>query len=247
MFSTLTDRSAPRDFSPRETDSEVNDNGKRRRIESSDDHLYHRRASSHTYHPPANVRDNVYAPAVRILTRRYLLTTTGYKHLAIGVVVKPPSYVEIVLGDRNSKEISLSLNTWKELVERKRDIVSYLRSSDLIDGARPAPITVGDLTLQFGSINNLPILRMEQPNGTRLAMSLNTLLSLYDLQLCVDRIVSTLSVVIKDIDEKYSRYREIAANAIKTETSAKTAIMKSEFFDPANIVDCEIVALCFKY
>ena len=54
-------------------------------------------------------------------------------------------------------------------------------------------------------------------------------------------------MVIKDIDEKYSRYREIAANAIKTETSAKTAIMKSEFFDPANIVDCEIVALCFKY
>ncbi|KAL6253717.1 hypothetical protein P5V15_015532 [Pogonomyrmex californicus] len=37
--------------------------------------------------------------AVRLLSRRYTLTATGYKFLEIEINVGPPSYVEIALGD----------------------------------------------------------------------------------------------------------------------------------------------------
>jgi len=50
--------------------------------------------------------------AVRLLSRRYDLTATGYKYLEIGINVSP-SYVEIALGDYRGHELSLSLETWK--------------------------------------------------------------------------------------------------------------------------------------
>ncbi|TGZ48698.1 Uncharacterized protein DBV15_12979 [Temnothorax longispinosus] len=102
------------------------------------------------------------------------------------------------------------------------------------------------MTLRFGVINNAPILRMELPNLARVAMVHKTLLTLYDLQFCVDRVVRALSAATEEVDAKFSRYREIAAAAMKMETSVLTAILKSDFFDPDNIVDCEIAALCFR-
>ncbi|XP_012062899.1 PREDICTED: LOW QUALITY PROTEIN: uncharacterized protein LOC105626202 [Atta cephalotes] len=53
--------------------------------------------------------------AMRLLSRRYDLTATGYKYLEIGINVSPPSYVEIALGDYRGHELSLSLETWKGL------------------------------------------------------------------------------------------------------------------------------------
>ncbi|EGI61411.1 hypothetical protein G5I_10319 [Acromyrmex echinatior] len=56
--------------------------------------------------------------AVSLLNRRYDLTNTGYKfYLEIKINVGPPSYVEIALGDYRGHELSLSLETWKNLYE----------------------------------------------------------------------------------------------------------------------------------
>jgi len=46
--------------------------------------------------------------AVRLLSRRYVLTATGYKYLEIGINVGPPNYMEIALGDHRGHELSLS-------------------------------------------------------------------------------------------------------------------------------------------
>jgi len=48
--------------------------------------------------------------AMRLLSRRYDLTNTGYKYLEIGINVGPPSYVEIVLGDHRGHELAVSRN-----------------------------------------------------------------------------------------------------------------------------------------
>jgi len=48
--------------------------------------------------------------AVRLLSRRYVLTATGYKYLEIGINVGPPNYMEIALGDHRGHELSLSQN-----------------------------------------------------------------------------------------------------------------------------------------
>ncbi|XP_011631501.1 uncharacterized protein LOC105423448 [Pogonomyrmex barbatus] len=61
--------------------------------------------------------------AVRLLSRRYTLTTTGYKFLEIGINVGPPSYMEIALGDHRGQEL---LKTWKELYEQRWNIYKLL-------------------------------------------------------------------------------------------------------------------------
>ena len=65
---------------------------------------------------------------MRLLSRRYDLTATGYKYLEIGINVGPPSYVEIALGDHRGHELSLSLETWKGLYEQQWNIYKMLRN-----------------------------------------------------------------------------------------------------------------------
>ncbi|XP_036141749.1 uncharacterized protein LOC118645212 [Monomorium pharaonis] len=101
----------------------------------------------------------------RILARRYTLTKTGYKYLDIGIVVKSPSYVNIVLGDCHGKEISFTVDEWKELVKLKSMIITTLRfnnNNNTYDNME-LPM-VGNIFLRVGKINNLPILRLEHPS-----------------------------------------------------------------------------------
>ncbi|XP_018347220.1 PREDICTED: uncharacterized protein K02A2.6-like [Trachymyrmex septentrionalis] len=65
--------------------------------------------------------------AMRLLSRRYDLTNMGYKFLEIGINVGPSSYVEIALGDHRGHELSLSLETWKNLYEQRWNIYKMLR------------------------------------------------------------------------------------------------------------------------
>ena len=65
--------------------------------------------------------------AMRLLSRRYNLTNTGYKFLEIGINVSPPSYVEIVLGDHCGTP-TLSLETWKSLYVQRWNIYKMLRN-----------------------------------------------------------------------------------------------------------------------
>ncbi|KYM99392.1 hypothetical protein ALC62_09895 [Cyphomyrmex costatus] len=79
--------------------------------------------------------------AVRILSQRYDLTATGYKFLEISVNVGPSSYVEIVLGDHQGRELSMSLETWKGLYEQRLNIYKLLRNE-----YKDNFITVGPIT-----------------------------------------------------------------------------------------------------
>ena len=97
------------------------------------------------------------------------MTVTGYKYLNIGINVKLPSYVTIILGDCHGKEIPLSPDIWRELLEQKHVILSLLQYDENNKGIRaPSPIYVGNLTLRYGRINNLPILRLETSTIGRL-------------------------------------------------------------------------------
>ncbi|KAL6267957.1 hypothetical protein P5V15_001026 [Pogonomyrmex californicus] len=66
--------------------------------------------------------------AMRLLSRRYILMTTDYKFLEIGINVGPRSYVEISLGDHRGQELILSLETWKGLYEQRWNIYKLLRN-----------------------------------------------------------------------------------------------------------------------
>ncbi|KAG5339761.1 MMP14 protein, partial [Acromyrmex heyeri] len=102
-------------------------------------------------------------------------------------------------------------------------------------GIRAPPMYVGNLTLRFGRINNLPILRLETSTA-RLSMSNSTVLNILNLE---NRLISSLTTMTNNVDKKFSRLLAIAsANMLKT-------MYDNESFDRNDILDCELIALIF--
>ncbi|KAL6254322.1 hypothetical protein P5V15_014371 [Pogonomyrmex californicus] len=79
--------------------------------------------------------------AVRLLSRRYTLTATGYKFLEIGINVGPPSYVEIALGDHWGQELILFLET-EGTLEQRWNIYKLLRNDYKDNFISVGPLTV---------------------------------------------------------------------------------------------------------
>ncbi|KAG5307664.1 D2MP protein, partial [Acromyrmex insinuator] len=126
---------------------------------------------------------------------RNSLTATGYKYLNIGINVTLPSCVTIILGDCHGKEIPISPDIWKELLQQKHVILSLLQYDENNKGIHaPSPMYVGNLTLRFGRINNLPILRLETSTA-RLSMSKSTVLNIFNLEHCVNRLISSIIIL----------------------------------------------------
>jgi len=107
--------------------------------------------------------------AVRLLSRRYDLTATGYKYLEIGINVGPPSYVEIALGDHCGHELSLSLETWKGLYEQQWNIYKMLRN-EYKDNFR----SIGPLTFSVCTLDDATLIRLDS-SSVRITMTETTL------------------------------------------------------------------------
>ncbi|XP_071570755.1 uncharacterized protein [Temnothorax nylanderi] len=177
--------------------------------------------------------------AVRILSRRYALTATGYKFLEVGVNVGPPSYVEIAVGDHRGTELILSLETWKGFHEQRRNIQNFLRyTKDTCDF-----ISVGPLTLRICTINGVKLVRLESLN-VRLTMTESTLHRMLDLDLCIDTMFHRLSRIVETVDVKFTQFSKIAST-VTNPTQVLNVIRDSDAFDKHQLVDCELAALFF--
>ncbi|XP_077272085.1 uncharacterized protein LOC143902780 [Temnothorax americanus] len=177
--------------------------------------------------------------AVRILSRRYALTATGYKFLEVSVNVGPPSYVEIAVGDHRGTELILSLETWKGFYEQRRNILNFIRSSkDMCDF-----ISVGPLTLRVGTINGVKLVRLESLN-VRLTMIESTLHRMLDLDLCIDAMFHRLNRIVETVDIKFTQFSKIAFT-VTNPTQVLNVMRDSDAFDKHQLVDCELAALFF--
>ncbi|XP_024890357.1 uncharacterized protein LOC112466489 [Temnothorax curvispinosus] len=177
--------------------------------------------------------------AVRILSRRYALTATGYKFLEVGVNVGPPSYVEIAVGDHRGTELILSLETWKGFYEQRRNILNFIRSSkDTCDF-----ISVGPLTLRICTINGVKLVRLESLN-VRLTMIESTLHRMLDLDPCIDAMFHRLNRIVETVDVKFTQFSKIAST-VTNPTQVLNVIRDSDAFDKHQLVDCELAALFF--
>ena len=161
----------------------------------------------------------------------------------VGITAVLPCYVHIVLGDCHGKEISLSPETWKELVDQSRSVLSHLQRGKNERAPPPMCFENGQLTLRFGKINNLSTVRLETPT-TRMTVSMNAMIHMFDLDLCVNRLVNSLRAITGMIDTKLTRFIAIAAT-VPDPANVPRAIRESEFFDRNDIIDCELAALCF--
>ncbi|KAL6258316.1 hypothetical protein P5V15_010263 [Pogonomyrmex californicus] len=143
--------------------------------------------------------------AVRLLSRRYTLTATGYKFLEIGINVGPPSYVEIALGDHRGQELILSLETWKGLYEQRWNIYKLL-----LNDYKDNFISVGPLTVRICLMNDVTLVRLESLN-VRVTMIESTLRRMFALNECIDVTFDRLVRFVDTIDTKYTRFSNIAS------------------------------------
>lgn len=181
---------------------------------------------------------------IRILGRRYPLTKTAYKYIDVAIAVKRESSVDIALGDCHGKEISLTPDMWRDLLTLRNDILPYFEN-DLDDAITrpPTSIIVGTVTLRFGKINNLKTLRFETAKS-RIAMSHSTVKALFTLELCVNRIVASLTNVLEAVDSKLSRFIDIGMETDHP-GDIPEAIRRHENFNANDLIDCELHALLF--
>ncbi|XP_072762571.1 uncharacterized protein [Anoplolepis gracilipes] len=180
--------------------------------------------------------------AIRILSRRYALTTTEFKFLEIGINVGTPSYVEIVIGDHQGKELVLSLETWKGLYEQRRNIHDLLRkdSKDTYNF-----ISVGPLTVRVHTINDTKLISLESLN-VRMMMIEPTLHRMFDLDQCIDVTFDRLVRITETVDTKFTQFSNIAST-ITDNKKVSNVICASDAFNKHQLVDCELVTLVFSH
>ncbi|XP_011163681.1 uncharacterized protein LOC105198612 [Solenopsis invicta] len=171
---------------------------------------------------------------VRLLSRRYALTATSYKFLEIGINVGLPSYVEIVIGDHQGRELILSVETWKRLHKQRWNISKLIRN-DYKDNF----ISVGPLTIKVSAMNDVRLIRLESSNVyVTMIDSLRHMFSLYE---CINIMFERLIRIVDTVDVKYTQFLNIASNVM----NQKKAIRKSNIFDIRQLIDCELLALFF--
>jgi len=166
--------------------------------------------------------------AVRLLSRHYDLTATGYKYLEIGINVGPPSYVEIALGDHHGYELSLSLEIWKGLYEQQWNIYKMLRNEYKDNFMSIKPLIVSVCTL-----NDATLVR---PDSSSIRITTETTLRcMFEFDGCIDVTFERLTRLVDTVD-KYTRFSNIAS---------ENAIRDSDIFNGHQLVDCELLALAF--
>ncbi|KYN12404.1 hypothetical protein ALC57_15434 [Trachymyrmex cornetzi] len=169
--------------------------------------------------------------AVRLLSRRYDLTNTGYKYLEIGINVDPPSYVEIAQGDHRGHELLLSLETWKDLYEQRWNIYRMLRNEYKDNFISVGPLTVRGCTL----LNNATLVRLDS-SSVRMMMTETMLHRMFEFDRCIDVTFERLVRLVDIVDAKYMRFSNIGS---------KNAIRDSDIFNGHQLVDCELLASVF--
>ncbi|XP_072758395.1 uncharacterized protein [Anoplolepis gracilipes] len=162
--------------------------------------------------------------------------------LSILGILGTPSYVEIVIGDHQGKELVLSLETWKRLYEQRRNIHDLLRkdSKDTYNF-----ISVGPLTVRVHTINDTKLISLESLN-VRMMMIEPTLHRMFDLDQCIDVTFDRLVRIIETVDTKFTQFSNIAST-ITDNKKVSNVICASDAFNKHQLVDCELVALVFSH
>lgn len=175
--------------------------------------------------------------AVRVLSRRYALTTTGYKFLEIGINVGPPSYVEIAIADNRGNKLKLSIEAWKGLYEQRWNIHNLLQA-DVCNF-----ITIGSLTVRPWIMDDVKLVRLESLN-IRLTMTEATLVQMFNLDWCISAMFNRLCKIVETVDTKFTQFSNIASTVVDP-TEVSSTICASNYFDKNQLVDCELLALVF--
>lgn len=179
--------------------------------------------------------------AVRILGRKYALTTTAYKYLEIGINVGSIPTVEIILSDNRGNHLLIHIETWRELMEKRVDIQQLLRENKAF-----SPLQIRDLTIEFCKINDSTIVKLTL-STTSLYLKFVTMNMLFSYKHCIDHMYAWLSENTHLVSLKFKKFVNILCEKNVTDISyAEKAIRKSDDYDCESLIDCELLACGLK-
>ncbi|XP_014482765.1 PREDICTED: uncharacterized protein LOC106748593, partial [Dinoponera quadriceps] len=140
--------------------------------------------------------------AARILGRRYMLTTTSYKYLEIGINIGPASYVELVLGDNRGNHLILPNEIWKEIIHRRAHIELYMESS------HSSPLWIRDLSVECRMMHGDTIIKLTLFNKSMYLKS-ETLNTLFNFEQYIDHMYSWLYENTHLVNTKFQKFVSI--------------------------------------
>ncbi|XP_014482316.1 PREDICTED: uncharacterized protein LOC106748376 [Dinoponera quadriceps] len=186
----------------------------------------------------------------RILGRRYMLTTTSYKFLEIGISVGPASYVELVLGDNRGNHLILPHEIWKEIIHRRAHIERYVVSPN------SSPLWIRDLSVECRMMHGDTIIKLTLFNKS-LYLKPETLNNLFNFVQCIDHMYSWLYENTHIVNAKFQKFvcilqqNDIIRKWYESKTTdwsyAAKVIRESDDFDSESLVDCELLACALKH
>ncbi|XP_071571277.1 uncharacterized protein [Temnothorax nylanderi] len=172
--------------------------------------------------------------AVRILGRRYALTSTAYKYLDIGISVGPVSFVELLLGDNRGNQMVLAYTTWTALIERRADIERLLQSP------APSSMSIRDLVIELVKIRDANVVKLTLHNNC-MYMKSSTVLFLFKLEHCVEHEYFKLYQNTNEVNVKFNQFVTILRRNCITDKCDAARILR-DVFDKNLIIDCELLA-----
>ncbi|XP_014485789.1 PREDICTED: uncharacterized protein LOC106750166 [Dinoponera quadriceps] len=185
----------------------------------------------------------------RILGRRYMVTTTSYKYLEIGISVEPAYYVEIVLGDNRCNHLILPNEIWKEIIHRRAHIERYVESS------HSSPLWIRDLSVECRMMHGDTIIKLTLFNKS-MYLKPETLNNLFNLEQCIDHMYSWLYENTHLVNTKFQKFvsilqqNDIICVWYESKTTdwcyAAKVIRESDDFDSESLVDSELLACALK-
>ncbi|XP_071576388.1 uncharacterized protein [Temnothorax nylanderi] len=172
--------------------------------------------------------------AVRILGRRYALTSTAYKYLDIGISVGPVSSVELLLGDNRGNQMVLAHTTWTALIERRADIERLLQST------APSSMLIQDLRIELVKIRDANVVKLTLHNNS-MYMKSSTVFFLFELEHCVENVYFQLCQNVHGVSEKFKQFVIILRRNCITDKCDAARTLR-DVFDKNSIIDCELLA-----
>ncbi|XP_076249277.1 uncharacterized protein LOC143188738 [Calliopsis andreniformis] len=178
---------------------------------------------------------------VRILGRRYPLTSTSYKYLEIGIAVGPISTVEIILGDNRGTQLLLPAPIWDALIEKRAEIKECVLS---VSSDSP-PIWIEEFVIEFTKIHNVKLIKFSLANIS-LYYTIETLNNLFNHVKCINLMRSQLFENTHRINIQFINFVNVLKqNGVTPKTNLSciaNMICNSKYFDDDSLIDCELLA-----
>ncbi|XP_011883611.1 PREDICTED: uncharacterized protein LOC105570776 [Vollenhovia emeryi] len=134
------------------------------------------------------------------MCRRLPLTSTAFKYRDIGIRVVPrASYVEIILGDNQGRQMELDQSIWKEYRNIQSKIDQLLKATD---ASSSSAIQLNHLAIELVRTRHGNIVKVTS-NNTSMYMKPSTISFLFELEHCVDCIYFQLYADLETVHESF--------------------------------------------